>query len=430
MLRALSEAIARTGRSPSELAIVTDIGCVGLADQLFTTPHTVHTTHGRSTAIALGLAMAHHVRGTGGLKPIVLIGDGGAMIGLNHLVHGSLVNADVTVLVHNNFLFGMTGGQNSVFSPESFISATTPHGSPVRPLDLARVLQGSHAAFLARLIAGDKALPDVLHDAIETPGFAVVEILELCTGFATRWNELTGTLLKEVAARASYELGVLQQCDRKPFCAGPPGSGESRRAGRAQETRPGAPWPALREPVRLVIGGTAGERVQTAALLLAGSALDGGVHVTLKNDYPVTQGTGFSVSELVLSPEPIDFTGIEHPDVVVVVSTDGARELVRGGMLSRLEPGARVIVDASVTLPPLPCAAAVLPIRSSVGGSLAAVAGVACWLTSAGAPALTGYRAAVESRLGADAAARVFDSVASWVSDASCPLTFGHPAGR
>jgi len=116
VLRALGRALERLDH-PSDVAIVTDIGCVGLADAQFTGPHTIHTTHGRSTAFATGMALADRVIGTGRLKPIVMIGDGGAMMGINHLVNAALLNPDVTVLVHNNFLFGMTGGQNSAFSP-------------------------------------------------------------------------------------------------------------------------------------------------------------------------------------------------------------------------------------------------------------------------------------------------------------------------
>lgn len=105
VLRALGEALGRLQLPPQEVVIVTDIGCVGLADMQFSTPHTVHTTHGRSPAFAAGIALADATLGEGRLKLIVLIGDGGAMIGLNHLVNSALVNPDMTVLVHNNFLF-------------------------------------------------------------------------------------------------------------------------------------------------------------------------------------------------------------------------------------------------------------------------------------------------------------------------------------
>lgn len=110
VLRAFGEALEKLQLPPDKVAVVTDIGCVGLADALFATPHTVHTTHGRSTAFATGLALADSVVGSGRLKPIVMIGDGGAMIGISHLVNAALLNADITVLMHNNFLFGMTMG--------------------------------------------------------------------------------------------------------------------------------------------------------------------------------------------------------------------------------------------------------------------------------------------------------------------------------
>jgi 2-oxoglutarate ferredoxin oxidoreductase subunit beta len=130
--------------------LTTDIGCVGLADSLFPYLHTVHTTHGRSTAFATGMALADVVMETQGLKPIVMIGDGGAMIGLLHLVHAAQLNVDITVLIHNNFMFGMTGGQHSALSPLNWVTATTPDGNSTPPLDLLALLRTAHATFLAR----------------------------------------------------------------------------------------------------------------------------------------------------------------------------------------------------------------------------------------------------------------------------------------
>jgi 2-oxoglutarate/2-oxoacid ferredoxin oxidoreductase subunit beta len=117
VVRQLSDALERLGLPPRSIELITDIGCVGLADALFPYLHTVHTTHGRSTAFATGMALADAVLEPRGLKPIVMIGDGGAMIGLLHLVHAAQLNVDVTVLIHNNFMFGMTGGQHSALSP-------------------------------------------------------------------------------------------------------------------------------------------------------------------------------------------------------------------------------------------------------------------------------------------------------------------------
>lgn len=376
VLRALGEALERLALPPAEVAIVTDIGCVGLADAQFATPHTVHTTHGRSTAFAAGMAMADRALGGGRLKPVVLIGDGGAMIGIGHLLHAALVNPDVTVLVHNNFLFGMTGGQNSAFSPLDFITATTPGGNAVPPMDLARVLAAARASFVARKLAGDRDLAEVIARAIAHPGFAVVEILELCTAYATRWNALTGAKLREVAAAAGYELGVLADEPRAVF------GSEARRPAPAAASPPDAALggaATLDRRLGLVLAGTAGERVQTAATLLATAAMRCGLRVTQKNDNPVTQGTGFSVSEVILSPEEIHFTGIEAPDAVLVVSADGARELAANGTFERVTAQTEVLADEELDLPPLPCTVERRPFRQSAGAKLAALTAVLVW---------------------------------------------------
>ena len=401
VLRALDEALCRLALPAEDIAVVTDIGCVGLADSQLATPHTVHTTHGRSTAFASGIALADSVLGAGRLKIVVLIGDGGAMIGINHLVNAALLNPDVTVLVHDNFLFGMTGGQSSSFSPVGFVTSTAQDGVFVPPLDLARVLIAARAPFVARTTTGDRGLADVLERAIAHPGFAVVEILELCTAYATRWNPLTGAKLREVAEAAGYELGVLHDEQRPSF------------ASAYEEQRPAASAPAaaaqadrfehhLERPIGLVLAGTAGERIQTAATILARAGLACGLYATQKNDNPVTQGTGFSVSEVILSPEPILYTGIEQPDAVLVASADGLAELERNGVVAAIGPETQVIVDEELELPPRPVEPLRRPLRAN-GSKRAALAAVAAWAETQDGLPPAALRAAAEHRLGADA---------------------------
>ncbi len=405
VLRALGEAFARLELSPQDLVVVTDIGCVGLADAQFSTPHTVHTTHGRSTAFAAGMALADGTLAKGRLKPVVLIGDGGAMLGLGHLVNAALLNPDLTVLVHNNFLFGMTGGQSSAFTPLDFVTSTTPAGNATPPLDLGQLLLASRASFVARKLATDRDLTDVIARAIAHPGFAVVEILELCTAYATRWNEFSGAQLKQMADRAGYELGILRDLARPTFA-------EAYRQHAAHVPRPSAPGVApdefaaqLKQPMDLILAGTAGERVQTAASLLAQAVMRAGLQATQKNDNPVTQGTGFSVSELILSPEEILFTGIEEPDALLVVSDDGARELERNAVFVQLSATTLVLADAQVALPDLPCQVLRFPFRSSAGAKLAALAAVVAWLGITRVLPLSALWAAVEARFGTEAEA-------------------------
>jgi len=398
VLRAIGEALGRLQLPPQEVVIVTDIGCVGLADAQFATPHTVHTTHGRSTAFAAGIALADETLGAGRLKPIVMIGDGGAMIGLNHLVNAALVNPDLTVLVHNNFLFGMTGGQNSAFSPAGFVTSTTPGGNATPPLDLARLLMAARAPFVARKLATDHDLAETIARAIAHPGFAVIEVLELCTAYATRWNTITGAQLKSVADAAGYELGILREEPRPIFAA----NYKRREAVGARSPIVANEFAsALDRPLGLVLAGTAGERVQSAASLLASSGMRAGLHATQKNDNPVTQGTGFSVSELILSPDEVLFTGIEKPDALLIVSEDGGRELERNQVLANAGATTLVLCDDQIALPEFPCRLLRLPFRRVAGPKLAATAAVAAWLNITRAVPLEAFWAALEARFGA-----------------------------
>ncbi len=407
--KALGRALESLQLPPADVVIVTDIGCVGLAEVMFDVPHLVHTTHGRSPAFAIGLALADSVLGSATMKPIVLIGDGGATIGISHLINGALLNSDVTVIVHNNFLFGMTGGQNSALSPLDFVTATTPDGNAVPPMDLAQVMTATRASFVARKLASDRDLAEVIARAVAHPGFAVVEILELCPGFATKWNPLTGAQLGEVAARSGYQLGVVNEESRPTFGH----LYRSRTVAKAQHRdRTLSPAPAasgvapaapgIREQ-RLVLAGTAGERVQTAAALLALAATRGGLQVTQKNDYPVTQGTGFSISELILSAGEILFTGVEEPDAVLVVSVDGARELARSGVLGRVTKETLVFADTDVPLPELPCTVHRFPFRADLQPRLAALGAVAEWLRTTGLLPLDVLWEALDTRFGAQA---------------------------
>ena len=93
------------GLSPLDVVVVTDIGCIGIIDKEFST-HTIHGLHGRSVALASGIRYGLE---NPGKKIIVLLGDGGATIGLQHLLDAAHRNLDLKVIVHNNMLYGKIG---------------------------------------------------------------------------------------------------------------------------------------------------------------------------------------------------------------------------------------------------------------------------------------------------------------------------------
>jgi pyruvate/2-oxoacid:ferredoxin oxidoreductase beta subunit len=389
--RRFAEALATVGLEPRDVVLTSDIGCVGLVDPLFPSVHTVHTIHGRSTAVATGAVLADTLLADGRLKNIVMLGDGGASIGLLHLTQAALLNVDVTVLLHNNMLYGMTGGQHSALTPERFATTTTPGGNWVPAIDMEQLLRGCHAGFFARQLATDHELADVIAAAIRYPGFALVEILELCTGFGVPLNHLDGKALRAIAAEQGWELGIrFQRDDRVPYhvayrerfptraAPSPAAADDGNGATAASFTH------RLQETMGVVVAGSAGERVQSAAAILCHAALASGLHCTQKNDYPVTVGSGFSLSEVTLGPEPILFTGIERPDVVLITSADGRREVNGRGDLARLAPGALVVADESVA-DGLPAdRTLVLPLRATLTPKFAALGGLAVWLSRAG----------------------------------------------
>jgi 2-oxoglutarate ferredoxin oxidoreductase subunit beta len=381
VVRQMSRAFERLQLPPRSVVLTTDIGCVGLADSLFPYLHTVHTTHGRSTAFATGIALGDVLFEPSGLKPVVMIGDGGAMIGLLHLVHAAQLNVDVTVLVHNNFLFGMTGGQHSALTPVEFVTATTPHGNYTPPLDLVALLRAAHGGFLARLSATDGGLDALIAEAIAYPGFAMVEILELCTAYGTRWNQLTGGKLKEIAERQGYAVGKPEASLERPAFREVIRQQRNSHAPKPQqvETGPQVDGATLTGELRVVVAGSAGERVQSAAALLAKAALAAGLYATQKNDNPVTQGTGFSLAEICLSPEPIEYTGMEQPEVVIVVSADGLKELGANGTLGRLRTETLVVMDEELEAAPLQGRIVRLPLRKKATPQRAALAALAAW---------------------------------------------------
>jgi len=383
VVRRLSRALEQLGLPPRSIALTTDIGCVGLADSLFPYLHTVHTTHGRSTAFATGMALAESLLETKGLKPIVLIGDGGAMIGLLHLVHAAQLNVDVTVLVHNNFLFGMTGGQHSALTPLNLVTATTPDGNWTPPLDLLALLRTAHAGFLAREYATSAELDTIIADAIHFPGFSLVEILELCPTYGTRWNQLTGAALLEIVKRQGYWIGEMETEQERPtFLEVYRHEMETRT-----RSRPAPPIPrvtgevSLPGELRVVVAGTAGERVQSAAGFFCRAALAAGLYTTQKNDNPVTQGTGFSLSEICLSREPIEFTGMETPDVVLVLSQDGWNELQANGTLAHCRAETLLFLDSQLATTPPAGRVVRLPFRREATPKGAALAAFAAWLS-------------------------------------------------
>lgn len=378
ILKKLNDALDLLKLDPHDVCLVTDIGCIGLADALFDKVHTVHTTHGRSTGFATGIAVADKVLASGKLKTIVLIGDGGSMIGLLHIVNAALMNADVTVIVANNFLFGMTGGQTSSLTPEHFNTITSPFGSMNPSLDICKISDASKAGFIARKTATDKDLTNVISDAIAFDGFSIVEVLELCTEYGTKLNELKGNMLSKMAEAEGHELGVIKNSRLRPEFSRKYDIDVNSHKGEIKPLEYITPSfkHNLKRPAEIIITGSAGERVQSTAAMLAEAALMCGLEVTQKNDNPVTQGSGFSLSEVIISPDEINFTGVASADYVIIVSEDGLKEIKSQDVFNRINDRTVFIIDESLELNKEGLNVISLPLRRICGGDKAAIGAV------------------------------------------------------
>ena len=181
VLKALKQAMPEVGLSPEEVLLVTGIGCSGKLNSYFDS-YGYHSIHGRPLPIARAAKLANP-----GLTVIAAGGDGdGYSIGGNHFMHTARENHDMTYIVFNNEIFGLTKGQTSPTSPKGHTSKTQPYGSakdPVRPLSLALT---SGASYVARTAAvNPRQAGNVLAEAIEHDGFAHVDFLTQCP----TWNK-------------------------------------------------------------------------------------------------------------------------------------------------------------------------------------------------------------------------------------------------
>jgi 2-oxoglutarate ferredoxin oxidoreductase subunit beta len=176
VLGSLIRSVHNLGYSKDDVVLVAGIGCSGRM-AVYVDFNTVHTTHGRALTFATGIKMANP-----SLKVIVVMGDGDAMsIGGNHLIHAARRNIGLTALVLNNNIYGMTGGQYSPTSPPGTISATSPFGLLERSFDIVDMAMASGANYVARgTVMQVNMLDGLIAEALENPGFNLVEILSPC----------------------------------------------------------------------------------------------------------------------------------------------------------------------------------------------------------------------------------------------------------
>jgi 2-oxoglutarate/2-oxoacid ferredoxin oxidoreductase subunit beta len=179
VLAALQAALFELGLKPHEVVIISGIGCSSNLPGFINT-YGMHTLHGRGLAVGAGVKLGNHH-----LKVICVGGDGdGYGIGGNHFMHSLRRNLDVTYVVMDNQIYGLTTGQVSPTSVKGMKTKTTPHGNienPINPIPMAIV---GGATYVARGFSGkQKHLVDLLKGAIQHNGFALVDVFSPCVTY-------------------------------------------------------------------------------------------------------------------------------------------------------------------------------------------------------------------------------------------------------
>lgn len=185
IVRALIDAVKALEIDKDDVAVIGGIGCSGRTPY-FLDFNTMHTTHGRAPAFATGLKMARPE-----LHVILAMGDGDASgIGGNHLIHACRRNIDLTAVIFNNEIYGLTGGQVAPTTTAGKRTTTTPGGNTEPAFDICELVKAAGASFVARTTTFDfQQLSAYMTRAVAHEGFSVLEVMTPCPTYLGRLNQ-------------------------------------------------------------------------------------------------------------------------------------------------------------------------------------------------------------------------------------------------
>ena len=211
VMGALIRAVDRMGLDKNDVALISGIGCTGRMP-VYLDFNTMHTTHGRALAFATGLKMAQPR-----LNVIVVMGDGDALaIGGNHFIHAARRNINLTAIVVNNAIYGMTGGQYSPTTPLDSRATTAPYGNIEPPFPICDLAMAAGASYVARsTVYHATELDRFLERAIERKGFSLIEAVSYCHTTYGRINK-SGTAVDMMRSLKENSISKVQ-AERMPL---------------------------------------------------------------------------------------------------------------------------------------------------------------------------------------------------------------------
>ncbi len=230
IMTAIIRAIENLDLKKNNMVVVSGIGCSARISG-YLDFHTMHTLHGRALAFATGVKLSRPE-----LNVLVPMGDGDACaIGGNHFIHAARRNIDVTAVIMNNNIYGMTGGQYSPLTAYGDIATTAPYGNIDHSFDVVKLATGAGASFVARTTTYHvNAMIKILEKAIMHKGFSVVEVLSQCPEQFGRRNNVPSAVDMLAAYKTNttpigskekeknpdlIERGIFVQEERPEYCA-------------------------------------------------------------------------------------------------------------------------------------------------------------------------------------------------------------------
>ena len=203
ILKSIAIVLSDMGIDPNDIAVVSGIGCSGRMSNYFNT-NSLHTTHGRALTFATGIKLSRPDK-----MVIVISGDGDSCaIGGNHLIHAARRNIGIKLIIVNNGIYGMTGGQVSPTTKQGFFTETTTYGNFEPNFDIVDLLKGANATFIARESVGRLTkLNQAIRKTFEHNGFAALEILGNCHINLGRRNKMrTAIAMMDYLEQITYPL--------------------------------------------------------------------------------------------------------------------------------------------------------------------------------------------------------------------------------
>jgi 2-oxoglutarate ferredoxin oxidoreductase subunit beta len=327
------------GFARDDVYAVSGIGC-SARTPAYIDFNSIQTTHGRAIAFATGMKMHRPEK-----HVFLMLGDGDcASIGGNHLIHACKRNIDLTVLVLNNFIYGMTGGQVSPTTPSKSRTTTTIYGSLDEPLDICGIAMAAGATFVARSTAYHaRQLPGLIEQGFRNRGMSVIEILSPCpTGFGNRngygtpvdmYNELRDNAVSvekakgmtDAALEGKIVTGVLKNAPRGEYIDRY--AEMVKNIGQSDELSDltagdysAAPMKDRRYECRL--SGSGGQGLLLAGIIFAEAMIRQGKNAVHTQSYGPEARGGASRSEVVISDNEINFPDVSAPDMLLAMTQD------------------------------------------------------------------------------------------------------------